>query len=251
MQPPTYLQTGATPQCSLNPVAWGGLINGPIGITISPFSTIVGANGGIGTLFEVSPSKGANIQLASLLVDNTNDSPTMIVGNGNLFNVAFLSVSNGFSLIFNDDGSNTYNKLTSSVSTLSPPPPLSPPPLSPSPPPPHSSSPPLSHSPPPSPFGPVSGYIGPIVSVDSPGSTIGTYICVNQTVAQCAAECTASWGKDCIGFVFVESGSLAPGGPLRPACYAKQFLNNTQPIAAGNVGALYVLNGKSYSSGGH
>ncbi len=103
-----FTRPGANPLCTLQTVAWGGLLNQPIGIAQSPYGTIVGANGGIGTLFEIAPTPGANIQLADQLVDNTPSANPP--GAGTLFNVLFHpNVPN--TLFFNDDGQNTYNTL--------------------------------------------------------------------------------------------------------------------------------------------
>ena len=103
-----FTRPGFTPQCNLTMVAVGGLINGPIGLAQSPLGTIVGANGNMGTLFEIAPTPGANLQLAVQLVDNVN---APAVGAGTLFNVMFHPARPNV-LVFNDDNFNTYNTLT-------------------------------------------------------------------------------------------------------------------------------------------
>lgn len=99
-----------TPTCTLQNVANDGVVNGPIGLCASPQGTIIGANGNIGTLFEIAPLVGKNMQLADQFVDNGADG----TGAGDLFNCVFLAGKKQNTLYFNDDGSNTFMTLSSS-----------------------------------------------------------------------------------------------------------------------------------------
>ncbi len=103
---------GATPQCSTQTVAWGGFLNGPVGLTQSSFGTIVGANRAVGTVFEIAPTVDANVQLAAAKATACDPmAPGWPPGANSLFNVMYHPLSPS-TLVFTDECFNTLNTLT-------------------------------------------------------------------------------------------------------------------------------------------
>jgi len=103
----------ACSKCKHEVIASGGVLNLPIGINLAPNGNIIGADGGIGDLFEVGQS--GDVQVTHRLVDNTFDAGTgggALPGAGNLFNCIAAKDQNGKEAVFFvDDNLNNVQTL--------------------------------------------------------------------------------------------------------------------------------------------
>jgi hypothetical protein len=83
-------------------VSEGGVLNDPLGLSLTPDDHLVSANGDDGNIVEINPATGK--QIAKRLVDDTGGPPP---GSGALFGL--IAVPGG--VYFVDDDSNTFNLL--------------------------------------------------------------------------------------------------------------------------------------------
>jgi hypothetical protein len=88
-------------------VSMGGALNDPLALAIAPNGDILTTNGGDGNLVETMPD-GDQVAVKML---NTIATPPGPNGGGTLFGLAVIPGGSG--VYFVDDGSNTFNKLTS------------------------------------------------------------------------------------------------------------------------------------------